>query len=94
MCGIAGFLTSSSKTEQELKILASSMADQLAHRGPDDSGVWVDPRAGVALGHRRLSILDLSTDGRQPMHSESGRYVCGENWRPWGMPSAAILIRR
>lgn len=75
MCGITGFLTSSSETELELNVSVSRMASQLTHRGPDDSGVWVDRQAGIALGHRRLSILDLSRDGHQPMHSESGRYV-------------------
>ena len=75
MCGITGFLTSSTETEFEMKTVVARMADQLVHRGPDDSGVWVDRQAGVAFGHRRLSILDLSPDGHQPMHSESGRYV-------------------
>jgi asparagine synthase (glutamine-hydrolysing) len=75
MCGITGFLTSAAETELEVKMIVARMADQLVHRGPDDSGVWVDRQAGVALGHRRLSILDLSPDGHQPMHSASGRYV-------------------
>lgn len=75
MCGITGFLTSSTETEFEMKVTVARMADQLVHRGPNDSGVWVDRQAGVAFGHRRLSILDLSPDGHQPMHSESGRYV-------------------
>ena len=75
MCGIAGFLTSSAETEVDLKITVSRMTNLLAHRGPDDSGIWVDRASGIALGHRRLSILDLSSDGHQPMHSESGRYV-------------------
>jgi len=51
------------------------MADQLVHRGPDDSGLWADAEAGVALGFRRLSIVDLSPAGHQPMTSASGRYV-------------------
>jgi asparagine synthase (glutamine-hydrolysing) len=75
MCGITGLLTASPGSELELKVLVSRMAGQLAHRGPDDSGVWVDQQAGIAFGHRRLAIVDLSPDGHQPMHSESGRYV-------------------
>lgn len=51
------------------------MTDTLHHRGPDDSDLWLDEAAGIGLGHRRLSILDLSPLGRQPMHSASGRYV-------------------
>jgi asparagine synthase (glutamine-hydrolysing) len=51
------------------------MADTIQHRGPDDGSVWADAAAGIALGHRRLSIIDLSLNGRQPMSSASGRYV-------------------
>ncbi len=76
MCGIAGFLDASRRMgPQELEAAALRMADSLAHRGPDDRGSWVDSNAGVALGHRRLSVLDLSPLGRQPMESGCGRYV-------------------
>lgn len=73
MCGIAGFLTISAAANMEAH--ARRMADSLAHRGPDDIGVWVNEAAGVALAHRRLSILDLSPAGHQPMTSDCGRYV-------------------
>jgi asparagine synthetase B (glutamine-hydrolysing) len=51
------------------------MVSAIRYRGPDDSGVWSDHAAGLALGHARLSILDLSPEGHQPMLSTSGRYV-------------------
>ena len=51
------------------------MTSAIAHRGPDDSGYWIDAEAGIALGHRRLSIIDLSPQGHQPMQSASSRYV-------------------
>lgn len=73
MCGIAGFLAPSSGTDAGLLDLARAMANQLGHRGPDAMGAWAD--AGVALAHRRLSILDLSAAGNQPMSSASGRFV-------------------
>ena len=55
------------------------MVSQLRHRGPDDEGVWVDKETGIALGHRRLAILDLSHTGRQPMFSSDGRYIITYN---------------
>lgn len=51
------------------------MTDSLHHRGPDDTGHWIDEEAGIALGHRRLAIIDLSPLGHQPMHSPNGRWV-------------------
>ncbi len=76
MCGFAGFIDFGRGTgEQALRVTVARMANTLRHRGPDDAGVWVDAAAGVALGHRRLSILDLSPAGHQPMVSPSGRYV-------------------
>tara|TARA_R110000824_G_scaffold288508_3_gene476793 strand:- start:128087 stop:130048 length:1962 start_codon:yes stop_codon:yes gene_type:complete len=75
MCGIAGFLTPKNFIEVDGAADASRMRDSLSHRGPDDSGLWLDVNAGIVLAHRRLSILDLSDAGHQPMHSPSGRYV-------------------
>lgn len=59
--------------------VATRMALAIQHRGPDDSGVWADAQAGIALGHRRLSIVDLSAAGHQPMRSSSGRYMLAFN---------------
>lgn len=75
MCGIGGVVSKTSSTADFLREVCIRMTDTLQHRGPDDSGVWIDSRNGVALGHRRLSILDLSPEGRQPMISDCGRYV-------------------
>jgi asparagine synthase (glutamine-hydrolysing) len=73
MCGIVGFVSPRGLPEGASSILRQ-MADRIAHRGPDDAGDWIDEEAGVALAHRRLSILDLSPAGHQPMASASGRY--------------------
>jgi len=72
MCGLAGFL---SRTFADAEFQVTAMTDAILHRGPDSSGAWVDADAGIALGHRRLSIVDLSPAGHQPMTSASGRYV-------------------
>jgi len=69
MCGVAGFFRSSSLTAQDLSL----MTDALRHRGPDDQGTFHDPSTGTGLGHRRLSILDLSALGRQPMATPDRR---------------------
>lgn len=74
MCGIAGFLTENSRADDAKDVLAQ-MVDSITHRGPDAGGAWLDPEQRVALGHRRLSILDLSPAGSQPMESPSGRYI-------------------
>jgi asparagine synthase (glutamine-hydrolysing) len=78
MCGLTGFW-SPARLNSSLEDVARRMADTLIHRGPDDAGVWVDEYAGLALGHRRLSILDLSPAGHQPMVSASDRYVIAFN---------------
>ncbi|MHB8412429.1 MAG: asparagine synthase (glutamine-hydrolyzing) [Candidatus Acidiferrales bacterium] len=80
MCGIAGFMhLDGQQTAEALGAAAQCMARTLRHRGPDDEGVWVDANSGIALAHRRLSVLDLSPAGHQPMISESGRYVISYN---------------
>lgn len=73
MCGIAGIVDFSGCTPPaELRRIAVAMADNLSHRGPDAAGVWVAPDGTCALSHRRLSIIDLSEDGRQPMVAADG----------------------
>ncbi len=74
MCGIAGVISPQIASENREKIVRG-MTDALAHRGPDDFGYWFDTKSGIGLGHRRLSILDLSPLGHQPMASRSGRFL-------------------
>ncbi len=74
MCGITGILTSSSIIN-DLHVTIASMTQTLSHRGPDSCGVWVDKESSCAMGHRRLSILELSNHGSQPMHSPCQRYT-------------------
>lgn len=85
MCGIAGFLgTPASGTPAQA---VRAMTDAIAHRGPDADGAWCDADAGIALGHRRLSIIDLSPLGAQPMHAASGRYILAFNGEAYNYAS-------
>ena len=79
MCGITGFVDFQPAVEGALLSRARAMADTLSYRGPDASGYWADAEAGFATGHRRLSIVDLSEAGAQPMLSHSGRFVISYN---------------
>jgi asparagine synthase (glutamine-hydrolysing) len=88
MCGLAGFVDRRRGQEADaLRATAARMADALRHRGPNDAGVWADAEAGVALGFRRLSIIDLTAEGHQPMHSASGRYVLAFNGEVYNFES-------
>jgi len=73
VCGLAGILSAKAIEVKELEALTRRMTDAITHRGPDDSGIFVDHGANLSLGFRRLSILDLSPSGHQPMRSQSGR---------------------
>ncbi len=75
MCGIAGLLRPGGGDDGMLAGYAQRMVEALAHRGPDARGCWTNARAGVAFGHRRLSVVDLSEAGAQPMRSECGRFA-------------------
>jgi asparagine synthase (glutamine-hydrolysing) len=78
MCGLAGFLSPQRGFEGAQAVLRR-MTDAIAHRGPDSDGYWLDEQAGVALGHRRLSVVELTDAGAQPMVSANGRYVLAFN---------------
>ena len=80
MCGICGFFNPHRLTSKEwMESVSHQMTDALVHRGPDDIGIWADAKPGVALGHRRLSIQDLSSEGHQPMTSACSRFVMSYN---------------
>ena len=72
MCGIAGFCNRPDNWKENIE----RMNKRMFHRGPDAGGTWANDNASVVFGHRRLSIVDLSSNGAQPMQSASGRYVC------------------
>ena len=71
MCGIAGLIG----YKGDAKTAISTMNDRMIHRGPDDDGIYIDESGKVALGHRRLAIVDLSKNGAQPFVSASGKSV-------------------
>src|SRR5439155_1540690 len=79
MCGVTGFLDTADRQCLDGDAVIVNMMNALTHRGPDASGIWIDAEARIALGHRRLSIVDLSEAGAQPMHSASGRFVISYN---------------
>ena len=78
MCGITGFVSAPAAAD-ELTRVVRGMCGALVHRGPDDAGEWTDGDRGVAIGFRRLAIIDLSPAGHQPMISASGRYIATLN---------------
>ena len=75
MCGIAGFCNHPTNWKENIR----RMNERMLHRGPDAGGFWANEDASVVFGHRRLSIVDLSENGAQPMQSASGRYMCVYN---------------
>lgn len=94
MCGITGFLEARARPLAAQEAIVAAMAASLAHRGPDDSGVWTDAEAGIALGHRRLAIIDLSPGGHQPMLTAAGRYVVSFNGEIYNYAEIAERLRQ
>src|SRR5690606_35735059 len=78
VCGFAGYCGAPLPIGEAEAVLRS-MGDAIAHRGPDDSGHWLDASARVGLAHRRLAVIDLSAAGAQPMRSAGGRFVIAYN---------------
>jgi asparagine synthase (glutamine-hydrolysing) len=95
VCGICGFVDLGRATSADaLHAIAGEMADTLAARGPDDRGTWVDPQTGVALGHRRLAVIDRTDAAHQPMVSTRGRYVLTFNGEIYNHRELAEDLRR
>ncbi len=76
MCGLTGFLSTDVLNSD---VVIKKMATAIKRRGPDSHDYWLDATSGIALGHRRLAVVDLSPAGAQPMQSDSGRYVIAYN---------------
>ena len=94
MCGITGYWN----FRQPVVPLGNdnviqSMTDTLIRRGPDDNGVWIDQNIGIALGHRRLAIVDLTAHGHQPMFSQERHYVLTFNGEIYNYKALAKLLR-
>ncbi len=79
MCGIAGVILNEKEGTHDLELIAQKMINEIKHRGPDDLGSWVDLQKRVGISHCRLSIVDLSSAGHQPMHSQCKRYILSFN---------------
>src|SRR5438128_7028830 len=94
MCGFAGFLSWAGCSRDDGLPILRRMADTLRHRGPDDSGVWLEPENRVGFGFRRLSIIDLSPAGHQPMQSASERYVIAYNGEVYNFEALRRELQR
>ncbi|PJB70866.1 MAG: asparagine synthase (glutamine-hydrolyzing) [Alphaproteobacteria bacterium CG_4_9_14_3_um_filter_47_13] len=93
MCGITGFFDPEQRLNKlEMLGIGKRMSDSIAKRGPDDEGHWQDPDLALLLGHRRLSIIDLSAEGHQPMESASGRYIIIYNGEVYNFRELAVEL--
>jgi asparagine synthase (glutamine-hydrolysing) len=90
MCGISGIISTESQDSNAIQL----MCDTMLHRGPDSAGIWFNSERTLALGHRRLSILDLSPKGHQPMTSRSGRYVTVFNGEIYNFQTLKIYVEK
>ena len=93
MCGIAGFWEQPGRNDADLTATAQAMAESMSRRGPDAQIGWADARAGIGLAHARLSVIDLSDAGLQPMTSASGRFVMVYNGEVYNAPEIQAELR-
>jgi asparagine synthase (glutamine-hydrolysing) len=94
MCGFTGFIGGKNKDRKFLEFTVQKMANTIRHRGPDDSGIWVDSKLGVCLAHRRLSVIDLSSAGHQPMLSKNGRFVMVFNGEVYNHETIRLELKK
>jgi asparagine synthase (glutamine-hydrolysing) len=93
MCGLTGVFDPNQQLGADsLRNMVGQMTSAITHRGPDDAGLWVDTQARVAFGHRRLSIIDLSEAGQQPMVSANGRWVIAYNGEMYNTSAIRELL--
>ena len=93
MCGLTGVFDPNQQLGVDsLHQVVERMTSAIVHRGPDDVGVWVEPQARVAFGHRRLSIIDLTEAGQQPMVSANGRWVIAYNGEMYNTSAIRELL--
>ena len=94
MCGLTGFYIDESHSSETSLNLINAMTGSLSHRGPDSSGTWIDSRKVIAMGHRRLSILDLSTAGHQPMTIDNNNYTIAYNGEIYNHLELRVLLEK
>jgi asparagine synthase (glutamine-hydrolysing) len=94
MCGFAGFFSNRTLLRDNFKDVLTKVGQTIRHRGPDDSGVWLDKSAGIGLVHRRLSIQDISPLGAQPMVSSSGRYIMVFNGEVYNFKTLRVELEK
>ncbi len=94
MCGFAGFFSNKTPLNDDFKEILLTVGRTIQHRGPDDSGVWLDKSAGIGLVHRRLSIQDISPLGAQPMVSSSGRYIMVFNGEVYNFKTLRVKLEK
>jgi asparagine synthase (glutamine-hydrolysing) len=93
MCGVVGvFDPNQQLNEDAMRQMINAMTSRIVHRGPDGMGLWLDPKATVAFGHRRLSIIDLTEAGQQPMISANGRWVIAYNGEMYNTSAIRELL--
>ena len=93
MCGISGFFNNS-KDKNLFHYNIRAMLNQISHRGPDDEGFFIDEKNDFAIGHRRLSILDLSKNGKQPMYSFNKNFIIVYNGETYNHESLRLKLKK